>query len=160
MNLKKKIAGLLFVAGTVICPLSGQAQSGEKTLGLIGGYSSYNNSGYLGVDFQYSFASHVRIAPDIAYSFRNEGKSAFILDVDMHFPFALAKGVGIYPLVGFTFNNWSYQGGGHANRAGANFGGGFDFNLTSDLKLSLQAKYSLMNDTGGAFVGVGLGYRF
>ena len=68
----------------------------------------------MGVDFQYIIVDHVRLAPDIAYSFRNEGKSAFILDVDVHFPFKLAKGFDIYPLVGFAFNNWSYAGGGSA----------------------------------------------
>lgn len=155
-----KIMCALATAAIAFAPATADAQRGEKSLGLIGGFSTYNNGGYLGIDFQYTVVNHVRLAPDIAYGFRNDGKSAFLLDVDVHFPFGLAKGFDIYPLVGFTFNNWSYAGGGHASRAGGNFGAGFDFYLTSNLKLSLQGKYSVMNDTSGGFFGMGIGYVF
>lgn len=160
MKKSTKIVLGLLCAGAFLVPAQAQAQRGEKSLGVIGGFSTYNNGGYMGVDFQYTIVDHVRLAPDIAYSFRNEGKSAFILDVDVHFPFKLAKGFDIYPLVGFAFNNWSYAGGGSASRAGGNFGAGLDFYLTSNLKLSLQGKYSVMNDTSGGFIGLGIGYVF
>lgn len=152
------IFALLFAA--VMIPMEMSAQKGEKTLGISGGYASYNDGGYTDVYFQYTFADHFRIAPDIGYAFRSEGKSAFLLDVDMQFPFRIAKGFGAYPLVGFTYNNWNYRHGDNASRAGANFGAGFDIYLTSYLKLSLEGKYSLMNDTSGAFFGMGIGYVF
>ncbi|MDE6716765.1 MAG: hypothetical protein K2J70_01100 [Muribaculaceae bacterium] len=160
MKKRFAITGAILGLAALFAPAEAAAQRGEKSLGVIGGFSTYNNGGYFGVDFQYTFVNHVRLAPDIAYSFRNDGKSAFILDVDVHFPFRLAKGFDIYPLVGFAFNNWNYSGGGNASRAGANFGGGFDFYLTSRLKLSLQGKYSVMNDTSGGFIGMGIGYVF
>lgn len=142
------------------CPRQAMAQRGEKTLGVAGGFATYNSGGFAKLYFQYSFANHVRIAPEIGYVFRNEGKSAFVMSVDMHFPFRLAKGFSIYPLAGLTFNNWSYKDDGHASRVGADFGGGFDINLTSNLKLSLQGKYSMMNDTDGGFIDFGIGYVF
>lgn len=141
-------------------PLEAQAQKGEKTLGLMGGFATYNDGGFIDLYFQYSFLDHVRLSPDIGYGFRNDGASAFLLDVDVQFPFRLAKGFGIYPLVGFTFNNWNFEHAGNASRAGANFGAGFDIYLTSYLKLTLQGKYSLMNDTSGGFFGMGIGYVF
>ncbi len=144
----------------VLMPAKAQAQKGEMTLGLMGGFATYNNGGFTDVYFQYTFADHFRIAPDLGYVFRNDHKSAFVLDVDMHFPFRVAKGFAIYPLAGFTFNNWSYKHGDSASRAGANFGAGFDLYLTSYLKLTLQGKYSLMNDTSGGFFGMGIGYVF
>lgn len=150
----------LFALATFIMPQTAMAQKGEKTLGVAGGLATYNNGGYANIYFQYSFLDHVRIAPEIGYVFRNEGKSAFEMSVDMQFPFRLAKGFGVYPLAGVTFNNWSYRGGGHASRVGVDFGGGFDINLTSNLKLSLQGKYSMMNDTGGGFFDMGIGYVF
>lgn len=133
---------------------------GEMTLGVMGGYATYHSGGFMNVYFQYTLAPHVRIAPDLGYAFRSEGKSAFLLDVDMHFPFRIARGIQVYPLAGFTFNSWDYKYDGSANRAGANIGGGFDFYLTSYLKLTLQAKYSIMNDTDGGFFGMGIGYTF
>jgi len=160
MRMKRCIVMLLSAIMLICVAGKAEAQRGEKSLGIMGGFSTYNNGGYVGVDFQYTIVNHVRIAPDLGYSFRNDGKSAFLLDVDFHFPFRIARGFAVYPLVGFAFNNWSYQGGGNASRAGANFGGGFDFYLTSNLKLTLQGKYSAMNDTGGGFIGMGIGYVF
>lgn len=154
------IASALLVAISLIGAQEVSAQRGEKTLGVAGGFATYNNGGYADLYFQYSFANHFRIAPEIGYVFRNEGKSAFELSVDMHFPFRIARGFAVYPLAGFTFNNWSYAGDGHASRAGADFGAGFDIYLTSNLKLNLQGKYSLMNDTGGGFFNMGIGYVF
>lgn len=155
----KLIAAVLAVVACAV-PFSASAQRGEKTLGVMGGFSSYNDGGFADVYFQYTFVDHVRGAFDLGYVFRNEGKSAFVCDVDVHFPFRIVKGLGVYPLVGFTFNNWNYGDDHNAARAGANFGAGFDIYLTSNLKMTLQGKYSVMNDTSGAFFGLGLGYVF
>lgn len=154
------LATAIVAAIGALFPAQANAQKGEKTLGLMGGFATYNDGGFSDVYFQYTFADHIRLASDIGYVFRNDHKSAFVLDVDMHFPFRIARGFSVYPLAGFTFNNWSYEYNGNASRAGANFGAGFDIYLTSYLKLSLQGKYSLMNDTSGGFFGMGIGYVF
>ncbi len=161
----RNIIKLLRTAGiaaifALVATLPAAAQRGEKTLGIAGGFASYNNGGKASVFFQYSFSQRVRLAPEIGYVFRNEGKSGFIIDVDVHIPFRLAKGIGIYPLVGLAFNDWSYVGDGHNSRVGFNFGGGLDFYMTSTLKLNVQGKYSAMNDTGGGFIQMGIGYVF
>lgn len=145
---------------TLFLPQAAQAQKGEKTLGLAGGFATYNNGGYADIYFQYSFANHVRLAPEIGYIFRNDGISGFEMSVDVQFPFKIARGLAVYPLAGFTFNNWDYSGWGHASRAGADFGAGFDIYMTSNLKLNIQGKYSVMNDTSGGFINMGIGYIF
>lgn len=155
------ISALAMLGAALLMPAEANAQSkGEKTLGLAGGFSTYNNGGYANIYFQYQLAQHVRLAPEIGYMFRNEGKSGFEISADVHFPFRLGRGFGIYPLVGLTLNNWSYSGDGHATRGGFDFGAGFDISLTSYLKLTLQGKYSLMNDTSGGFFNMGIGYVF
>lgn len=133
---------------------------GEKALGIAGGYASYNHSGYAGVYFQYSFANHFRISPEVDYVFRNDDKSGLAISCDMHFPFRLSRGINIYPLAGLTFNNWNYSGDGSSSRFGGSLGAGFDFYLTQNLKLNVQGKYSLMNDTSGLFAALGIGYVF
>ncbi len=159
-KLTRLFAALAVAAGCLALPTEAEAAGGEKTLGLAGGFSTYNNGGYANLYFQYQIASHVRIAPEIGYMFRNEGKSGFEISADVQFPFKLGRGFGIYPLVGLTLNNWSYHDDGHATRAGFDFGAGFDIYLTSYLKLTLQGKYSLMNDTSGGFFDMGIGYIF
>lgn len=162
MNKYLKRIALAFMTAVAIFGVSStaSAQTGEKTIGLSGGFATYNSSGYTEVYMHYTIVPHVRLAPDLGYVFRNEGKSAFVFDIDLHFPFKIARGLDIYPLAGFAFNNWTYQNAGHATRCGMNIGGGFDVNLTSQLKITLQGKYSMMNDTGGGFIGMGIGYRF
>ena len=146
---------------SVANPMATQASDrGQMSLGLNGGYAGYNQSGCLTLDYQYSFANHVRIAPDVGFVFRNEEKSGFLIDVDMHFPFRVARGFTLYPLAGATFNSWNYIGGGHVNRFGANLGGGIELRITRYFKLKLQAKYSFMSDTDGVFVGLGVSYVF
>lgn len=144
----------------MLVPAAGFAQRGEKVVGIAGGYATHNDGGYANVYFQYGFADHVRIAPEVGYVFRNDGKSAFEASVDMHFPFRLARGFNIYPLAGVTFNSWNKEHHDTLNRAGFDFGAGFDIYLTSYLKLTLQGKYSLMNDTSGGFFDMGIGYVF
>lgn len=148
------------IALALLTPAVASAQKGEKTLGIAGGYASYNEAGYADIYFQYTLAPHVRLAPEIGYMFRGEGKSGFEVSADVQFPFRIGRGINVYPLAGLTYNNWSYKHGGHAARGGLDFGGGFDIYMTSNLKLNVQGKYSVMNDTGGCFVSMGIGYVF
>lgn len=157
---KKFFLALAVAAGSLILASPASAQKGEKTLGIKGGYASYNRSGTAGLFFQYSFSSHVRIAPEIDYIFRNHNLSAFECCVDMHFPFRVARGFKLYPLAGITFNSWDKKQGKHDVHGGFDLGGGMDLYLTSSLKLNIQAKYSLMEQTGGYFAGIGIGYMF
>ena len=147
-------------AAFMLIPATATAQKGEMSLGVNGGYATHNDGGYTNFFFQYTPINHIRLAPEIGYVFRNDGKSAFNLAVDLHFPFKLGRGVDVYPLVGFVFNSWDYRHGANLNLAGADFRGGFDFYLTNYLKLTLQGKYSLMNDVSGGFIGMGIGYVF
>lgn len=137
-----------------------QSRRGEMTLGVAGGIATHNSGGYMDLYFQYTIANHVRIAPEIGYVFRNDDESAFITSVDVQFPFRLARGFNVYPLCGLTLNNWNHEHGDSYTRVGGDFGAGFDIYLTSNFKLSLQGKYSLMNDCSGGFFNLGFGYVF
>lgn len=159
-TMRQLIAVFTLLIAAICTPSVANAGVGDKTIGFAGGYASHNGGGYADVYFQYTFAPHLRIAPEIGYVFRNEGKSAFIASVDLQLPFGIARGFNVYPLVGATLNCWDYQHGGHATRGGFDFGGGFDIGLTPLLKLNVQCKYSLMNDTSGCFLNFGLGYNF
>ncbi|MCM1369143.1 MAG: hypothetical protein NC204_02095 [Candidatus Amulumruptor caecigallinarius] len=133
---------------------------GEMALTVNGGYASYNNGGYMNLGLQYTFLPHFRITPEIGCVFSNEHRSAFIMSVDMQFPFKIMRGFEIYPLIGLTMNSWDYSPGGSATRVGGDFGVGFDLYVTKHLKFGFQGKYSAMSDTDGAFLGLGIGYVF
>ncbi|MDD6228510.1 MAG: hypothetical protein PUA94_05725 [Bacteroidales bacterium] len=156
------LAAFAVMLAALILPQQAQAFGrGEKSLGVVGGYATYNNGGYMNMNFQWEFATHFRLAPEIGYVFKNDGLSAFEASIDMQFPFRLIKGFGVYPLIGVTLNSWHhYPSKSNATRFGGDFGAGFDIYLLSYLKLSIQGKYSLMNDTSGGFIGMGISYVF
>lgn len=133
---------------------------GDMTLGLSGGYTSVNESGYAKVYFRYAFASHVRIAPETGYVFKHNGQSGFNFDIDMQFPSSAARGIQLYPLAGVAFNSWNYEDHHHDSRFGLNAGAGIDLKFTRSLRLTIQAKYTLMRHTDGLYVGAGIGYNF
>ena len=160
IDMKKFFITLSLALGLISVPNVSASSVGEKTLGIAGGYASHNDGGYANMFFQYTFAPHVRLAPEIGYIFSNDDKSAFECSVDVHFPFRVARAFNLYPLTGLTLNSWTYKHGGHCTHAGFDFGAGFDLYMTSSLKLTIQGKYSLMNDTSGAFIQMGIGYVF
>lgn len=158
-SILSKIVIVVITALTISLPTF--AQKGEKSLSIKAGYATFNEGGFTALQFQYTFGQHLRIAPEIGYVFRNAGVSGLELCADMHFPFRIGKGVNIYPLAGLTFNSWNWQHSKHStSRVGLDFGGGFDFYLTQNLKLGLQGKYSMMNDTSGGFFDASIGYVF
>lgn len=153
------VVAIALVLNSVLIPV--YSQRGEKTVGVAAGYSTYNQSGFANLYFQYSFAQHVRISPEIGYAFPKDGTSGFEASIDMHFPFKIYRGIGVYPLAGVTYNNWSFKNSPkNLSRFGADFGAGFDFYFTSRFKLSVQGKYSLVKTAGGGFVNIGFGYVF
>lgn len=81
---------------------------GEMSVGLTGGFASYNESGYVSMNFQWECANHVRIAPEIGYIMSNDHKSGFMINGDVHFPFHLVLVFGIFPVSGIAFITLHY----------------------------------------------------
>lgn len=157
-----KLSAIFIVLLSSLCfTLPARADSrGDMTLGLGAGYTSANHSAYTDIYFRYTFAGHVRIAPSTGIVYKHEGASNFHFNIDMQFPFAVARGLQIYPLAGVAFNNWNYTGGDTYSRFGANLGGGIDLKFTRSLRLTIQANYTFMKHTDGVYVGAGIGYNF
>ncbi len=158
--MKPKFFSVIILLLSCFLPMNIMAQKGEKFLGLGGGYATYNNGGYAKVNFQYTILRHLRVSPEVSYVFKKDGKSAFAISADIHSPFRVYKGISLYPLAGVTLNNWSMDSRDNITRIGADFGGGLDIYLTSNLKINLQGKYSLLNTCGGGFIDMGVGYVF
>lgn len=152
-------------------PAAAQTHRGEKSFGLKGGYVSRNVSGLAGMVFQYSFSSHVRVAPQVGVVFRHKDLDALTIDADMHFPLSLGSDkASFYPLLGIAFNSWTHHGdeelantddvSPHTNCFGLNSGLGFDFRLTDTFKLNLEGRYTLIKHYPNVQVAVGVAYVF
>lgn len=168
------IAAMFFCGG-----FSARADNyrGEKTLGVRGGYNTSNKSPVAGVQFSFRFNRLLRLSPAAEYVFRNDGRDALMVDLNMEFVFPLAKGrCDIYPLAGINFSSWNYhdligsqspQGlattddtSSRATRVGLNVGAGFGVNISGSLRLSASGAYNFMKDFHGANIYLGIHYRF
>ncbi len=151
------VAGIMLLS---TCVGAVASDRGKMKLGVMGGFASQNTSGYVGVDFQYNFSNHVRIAPDVVYVFPNKEKSSFLIDVDIHIPFRVARGLALYPIAGAQYSYWNYRHHDNYSRIGLNAGAGLELYITPSLKVSLQGKYSFAKDASGCYAGLGIGYIF
>lgn len=152
------------ILGALLCTPAASAQRiGQKTLGVKLGYATENNSALAGISFDYRFAKHVALTPNVEYVFRNEHRDAFLFNIDCRFPFAVTSRFEIYPFAGINFASWAYHWDGdsaRSNHIGFNFGAGCDYYCTSSLKLMFQAKYNAIKDVDSGYFSLGLGYVF
>lgn len=157
-----------------IAPLTARADeyTGEKTLGLRVGYNTYNTRPLAGVQFSYRFNRLLRLAPDALYVFRNDGRDALLVDVNMQFliPYANSRGA-IFPLAGLNYSSWNWHGtlvdasgindvSTRTSRLGLNAGAGIDINVSGTLKLSVSGVYTFIKHSHGANITAGIHYRF
>lgn len=153
--------------------------SGEKTLGIRAGYNTYNNRPLAGAQFSYRFNRLLKLSPAVEYVFRNDGRDALMIDLNMDFVFPLAQGrCDIYPLAGINFSSWNFHklDAIHASpenhlsstndvstrvsRFGLNAGAGFGVNISGSLRLSATATYTFIKEFHGANITAGIHYRF
>ncbi|MDE6157179.1 MAG: porin family protein [Muribaculaceae bacterium] len=147
-----------------------QVERGQKSFGPKVGFVSNNTSATAGLTFNYAFSRHVRISPELGVIFRHKNRDGLTADLNVQFPLGFGKGKGaFYPLVGANFTSWgrhytspedSKDVTSHTNTLGLNAGAGLEMNCTSSLRLSLEARYTLMKHYPTAFVTAGITYVF
>ncbi|MDE6049741.1 MAG: porin family protein [Paramuribaculum sp.] len=163
----------LIVTAVLCCIGSANAfgiEKGEKSLGFKAGYTTSNQSAVAGLYFQYAFSTKFRLAPDVCYTFRNNGTDAYSINLNAHIPFSFSDNrFAFYPLVGFNYTSWNIRGKdivenndtkSRIDRLGFNAGAGLEYYARPTLKLALEAKYRALKDYGSGVFTVSIGYIF
>lgn len=169
-RLRLAALSLIIVLSGLAFSSNAQLAKGRKSFGPRVGYVSRNNSASAGLAFEYAFSRHVRIAPEAQIVFRHNDLDAFVLNADVHFPIAFAgERAAFFPLVGANFTSWgrhTLSGDdakdvtSHTNVFGLNVGAGIEYYCKPSLKLSLDARYTLVEHYPGAFVTAGISFVF
>ena len=152
------------------CPAENYIK-GEKTVGLTGGYHSYNSAPVAGIEFTYRFGRHFRLAPQVAYVFRHRDTDAMAIDINAQFPFDISPRWDIFPYAGLTYSSWTRHGslrewaddhdvGNRTSRLGINAGAGAYLNVSEGLRLGISAGYTAVKEYHGAEVLAKIAYRF
>lgn len=154
---------------TVSFGASAQIERGQKSFGPRIGYITKNSSALVGLNFDYAFSNHVRIAPAIGLVFRNEDRDALLIDIDIHFPIATSSKAAFYPLAGAAFNSWALHNVSEdthddvisrQNGFGFNAGAGWEIRLSGALRLGVEAKYTLIRHNPNGRFAARIAYVF
>lgn len=150
-----------------------QTQQGQSSFGFNIGYGFDSKNATLGVDYRYCITDAVRLSPSITHFVKNDGLSAWAIDMNAHYVVKLNEMFGFYPLAGLSLSFWKYdifyytdnlssyhKGSGNETRFGANIGLGGEVYATGNLTVGLEVKYNIVKDVDQALLGVRVGYNF
>lgn len=136
-----------------------QTQQGQSSVGLNIGYGFDSENATLGVDYRYSLTDAVRLNPSLTALVKNNGLSAWMIDMNAHYVVKLSEMFGFYPLAGLSLSFWDIHGY-NATRFGANIGLGGEVYATQNLTVGLDIKYNIIKDFDQAMMAVRVGYNF
>ena len=141
-----------------------QTPQGQSSFGFNIGYGfNDNGNALLGVDYRYNFTDEVRFAPSLTYFVKDNGLSAWAIDMNVHYVFKLSEMFGFYPLAGLDLSFWKFGAGGWSHnmtRFGANIGLGGEVYATDQITVGLEFKYNIIKDFDQPILGVRVGYNF
>ena len=148
-----------------------QCVRGQKSFGVDAGYVSRNKSVVAGIQFQYGFSSHFRVAPGARCIFRNNDRDAIQLDLDTHYPFNFTGDrAALYPIIGLNYSWWNSHNrtedapdedvSTRKRNFGLNAGAGFEFTASPTLKIHIEARYSMVKSNSSAQLTAGIAYIF
>lgn len=84
-----------------------QTQQGQSSFGFNLGYN-FNDVGNatIGIDYRYCVTDAFRLTPSITHLVKNDGLSAWAIDMNAHYVFKLSEMFGFYPLAGLSLSFW------------------------------------------------------
>ncbi len=151
---------------TVLCAIISvcvYAQKGSNAIGVNILYNTYvTESAGIGIKAQHSFTDNFRGEASFNYFFKNNNLSMFDFNVNAHYLVGITDSFRIYPLIGLTLGHYmpDVDGVDSETRVGGNFGGGIEYDLTSNLVIGFEGKYQLVSDLDQGVISVGLTYKF
>ena len=156
--MKKYIFMAILAVATVF---GAYAESGDIAVGAEFAYASKNSMAGLGLQVQIEPITNWRFAPEFMYYFKNDGVSAYNVNLNFHYVIPTSTTFAIYPLVGFTFASFMPDGpGDDVNRCGANIGMGAQYQIKERLHFFTEERFQILKDFNQSVTCLGLKYTF
>ncbi len=123
----------------------------------------------IGVKGQYYFTDNWRGEASFDYFLKKNNLTMWDINANVHYLFDVAQDVKVYPLAGLGYTNWRVSGlevlgekvpSTSSGEIAVNLGGGVQYDLSSELKLSAELKYQIINNYNQLVFGVGFAYHF
>jgi len=171
-NVLFKRAAIIIIAAVVMSVSAVAQQQGDKAIGGNMVLSTWSSGGHsysyvgFGPKFFYNVTDPIRLVGEFDYFLKKDNVSRWDLSVYGHYLFAASK-VVVYPSVGLGMLGWKMDqlvGGPKTTLSGSDFafsfGGGADYEVSSNLFLSTELRLKLVNNTNRLNIAVGLAYKF
>jgi outer membrane protein X len=156
--MKKYIFMAILAVATVF---GAYAESGDIAVGAEFAYASKNSMAGLGLQVQIEPITNWRFAPEFMYYFKNDGVSAYNVNLNFHYVIPTSTTFAIYPMVGFTFASFMPDGpGDDVNRCGANIGMGAQYQIKERLHFFTEERFQILKDFNQSVTCLGLKYTF
>lgn len=156
---------LLLTLACAMTSLFASAQAKTAAVGLNLNYGTEIESLGLGVKGSYCFTDHIRGEASFNYFFPKDHFTMWEINANAHYLFNIGDKFKVYPLVGLTYvhGHWSNKYSVESNNTGkfgVNLGGGAQYDLTDNLMLNFEVKYSLVSDLDQCVISLGAAYKF
>ena len=143
-----------------------EPEAGDWAVGFgfnLGAGAGVTNFGLQIPKLQYYFAPRVRAEAAFNYFFKAKDVIDWNVDLDIHpYVVPMKYGLHVYPVVGIAA--WKRQDkeldNEHHFRVGANFGAGFQYDITENIYANIQYKYMVTNYNSHGILNLGIAYRF
>lgn len=163
----KKLVILLLLA-VVSLGAYAQTEQGQSSVGFNVGYGFEFKNATLALDYRHCITDAVRLSPSLTHFVKNNGLSAWAIDMNAHYVVKLSDMFGFYPLAGLSLSFWNVNYGEYNNvnlnsnftRLGANLGLGGEVYATDQITVGLEVKYNVIKDFDQAMFAVRVGYNF
>lgn len=158
--MKKYIFMAILAVATVF---GAYAESGDISVGAEFAYASKHSMAGLGAQVQIEPITNWRFAPEFIYYFKNDDISAYNVNVNVHYVIPTSSTFAIYPLVGFTFASYKYDGiiaDETVNRCGANVGLGAQYQIKERLHFFTEERFQILKNFNQSVTCLGLKYTF
>jgi|GEM_PF-205909 len=147
--------------------LGAQAKSGDISVAGQFGFASHHSLFALGTQVQIEPVNNFRFAPEFLYYFKNNGVSAYNVNVNLHYTIRTSTAFAVYPLAGFSFAHfkydqshwdWGYKSG--EDCYGANIGCGAEYRIQENLSFYSEQRFQIMEDHNQSVTVLGIKYTF
>ena len=139
------------------------AEQGDVSAAAQFVYASKHSMAGLGLQVQYEPIAKFRLAPEFIYFFKDDGLSAYNVNMNLHYIIPTSNTVAIYPLVGFSFGHYmadALVGTVSDDHCGANVGLGAQYRIQDKLYFFTEERFQIMKDFNQSVTVLGLKYTF
>lgn len=164
----KKALTTLFFCCIIIAKSYSQDQAGRFSFAGNLNYGTKVESLGLGLRAQLGVTDNLRGSAEYKYYIDRHNLSAWGINADGHYVFAVAETVYLYPIAGVNYTRWTYDPGRSngigdkysKNRIGVNLGFGGQIPIADNSFIQIEAKEALIKNYSQFELSVGFMYQF